>query len=170
MTRRTRRYDDEDADHNERPARRPRRRKKGSGSFPLVILFLAILVPLVTGFGCLGYWWFAVRPKEQFERNQQRLLGRWTATLQRSEPTTAHYEFRQGGVYIFSMSKQGAGSMTGQGSWKALSATRDTIRINTKVHTSIKEFDENLTITFLSDDRFTYTSSSGTVINASRVP
>src|SRR5262249_45081978 len=62
-------YEDDDLYKEASPARRRRRKKRGGGGLPTPVVVLALAVPLAVGVGLLGYWWLALRPKEQLHRN-----------------------------------------------------------------------------------------------------
>jgi hypothetical protein len=169
MRRRTFEDEDDDLDHEDRPGQRRRPRKRRSNRPLVIVLVLGLGFLFFVGVGSLADWWFAVRPGQQLERNKERLIGRWTAVVEYKRRLDVSYEFHKDGVVVFSMSRQDGASVTNTGRWRTLRATSDTIVIHMDFTLPNEEIVQDMDIKFLGDDRFTYNSPHGYVVDAKRV-
>lgn len=158
-----RRYREPDEDED-RP--HGRRRKGGGSRAPLVITLVALLLGILGGGGFLGYWWFAVRPKEQLQKNRERLVGKWSALVRESDRRVAVFEFRQDGGFTLSMSDAAGHRVSSSGTWKVLGGKGTIIRVQMTTELA----DRSKDIEMVSRDRFRYTSEKGVVYDARRVP
>jgi uncharacterized protein (TIGR03066 family) len=161
-------YEEEDCWDEDRLRRRRRTSRTSRSSrpsrAPLVILLIGGGVLLIGG-GVFLICLLAGRPREQLKKNEERLIGKWSAVVREVPRRVAVFEFRGDGVFVLTMSDDRGRSVSDQGTWKVLGGKGDTIRI--RMEGGGKSDEKNIEL--LPGDRFRYTTGNGTVINATRV-
>jgi|SRR5262245_18539049 len=167
--------DEDDLDRDDRPLRRPRRKKRGSQAPWIILIVLGSAILALGGVAILVVALSGERSKDKSQqnreaqddlnRNRERLIGTWTALVRERPRREFTYEFHADGRFVL-IGSDGAGlRVTSTGTWKAVSARGDTIQVRAEG----TEANSDMNIEFISKDRYRYTTPNGLVINASRV-
>jgi hypothetical protein len=167
--------DEADLDRDDRPLRRPRRKKGGSQAPWIILIVLGSAILALGGVALLVVALSGERSKDKSQqnreaqddlnRNRERLIGTWTALVQERPRREVTYEFHADGRFGLIISDGAGRGGPSTGTWRAVSARGDTIQVRAES----REVNNEMNIEFVSKDRFRYTTPKGFVINASRV-
>ena len=152
-----RRYRDYDEDEEDRP----RRRRGGESRAPLIIAISCLLVGLLGGGGCLGYWLLAVRPQQQLQKKGEQLVGKWSGVVRTNPLTIMIFDFRADGTFTLSGNlDSGRFRASTDGIWKVVGSKGNTLRVRT---TTEGRANSDMHFEFVSADSFQRTLEGRTI-------